>query len=325
MRCMRWLRSFELLLLITGLFGIACLARSIPKITSMRVCTSVTERPGEFKASGWTLQFDVGDTIYCVVKVDVSHDASRSSYDGVMRWYGPSGDLYYEHNYENLERGYIWSLWGSIDEASIAGEWRVTFSLRYATSKTVLFTVSGPPSAGELLFNPPNTNYHQPLPDLPSLPASPPSGAPPDVVVVGREQEPNESMQTANMLALDKLVQGEARYFSQAIYDQDWFEIYLPGTRTYWVEINAVSETSDWFSPEDFISLYYAGDVTLAIRFSSYSDRKRDTTHSTCDVVIPLTGPGKYYIVLSTHDFEHNLVYSLQVATTIPAWAEGKL
>ena len=87
------------------------------------------------------------------------------------------------------------------------------------------------------------------------------------------------------------------------------------------MEINAVGETSDCFSSEDFITLYYAGNVTVTIRFSSYLNQQRDTTHSTCDVVIPLTRPGKYYIALSTHDF----VYSLQVTTTIPAWAEGKL
>ncbi|MHA1813187.1 MAG: hypothetical protein ACTSYX_07110 [Candidatus Thorarchaeota archaeon] len=259
------------------------------------------------------------------MRVDVPHDSSRSSYDGIMRWYAPNGDLYYEHDYKDLDSDYIWSLWGSIDEANIAGEWRVTFSLCYATSRSVRFTVSGTSSADGLLLNPPSTDYQQPLFDLPNIPTIPPSSVPPSGAVIGREKEPNESIQTPNTLTLDERVQGEARYYSQAIYDQDWFEIDLPSTRTYWVEINAVGETSDWIAPEDFVTLYYAGNVTVTIRFSSHSNQQRDTTHSTCDVVIPLTGPGKYYIKLSTHDSEYNLVYSLQVRTTIPAWAEGKL
>jgi len=324
MRYIHWLRIAVGLLLITGLFAIGCVAGSVPKITSLRTCTSVTQRPSKFEASGWTMRFNVGDTVYCVVRVDVPHDASRSSYDGTMRWYSPNGDLYYEHDYKNLERGYIWSLRGSIDEASIAGEWRVTFSLRYATSRSVLFTVSGTSSADGPLFNPPSTGYQQPSLDLPSLEITPPSNVPPSAAVVGREQEPNESIHTANTLTLDERVQGEARYYLQAIYDQDWFEIYLPGTRTYWLEINAVGETSDWLSPVEFVSLYVRDD-TEKIGFSSYSSQKRNTESSTCDVVIPLTGPGRYYILLSTHDFEHNLVYSLQAVTTIPAWAEGKI
>ena len=73
----------------------------------MRTCTSVTERPSQFEASGWTMQFSVGDAVYSVVKVDVPYDASRSFYDATMKWYAPNGDLYYEHDYKNLERGYI--------------------------------------------------------------------------------------------------------------------------------------------------------------------------------------------------------------------------
>jgi len=324
MRHTYWLRIFTAFLLITGLFTIACVAGSVPKVTSMRTCTSVTQRPSQFEASGWTMRFNVGDTVYCVVKVDVPYDASRSSYDATIKWYTPNGDLYHEHDYKDLERGYIWSLWGSIDSANIAGQWRVTFSLRYATSRSVMFTVSGTSSADGPLFNPPSTDYQQPSLDLPSLPAAPPSSAPTLAVVVGREQEPNESIHTANTLTLDERVQGEMLYYSQAIYDQDWFSIYLPDTRKYWIEINAVGETSDWLSPANFVSLYVRNDAGK-IGFSSYSSQKRNTESSTCDVVIPLTGPGKYYILLSTHDFEHNLVYSLQVVTTIPAWAKGKI
>ncbi len=291
--------------LIMVLFVVAALASSVPKVTYMRTCTAVTERPSQFEASGWTMQLNVGDAVYCVVKVDVPYDASRRSYDATMKWYTPSGDLYYQHEYKNLERGYIWSLWGSIDSANLLGQWRVTFSLRFATSRSVSFTVGSSSSTNGSSF-------------------APPSSAPQSEPVVGRELEPNETITTANVLTLDKRVQGEAQYYSQAIYDQDWFEIYLPMARTYWVEVNAVGETSDWFSLEDFIDVY-TSDTTKAVRFSSYSSQKRGTAQSTCDVVIPLTGPGKYYILLSTHDFGHNLVYSLQVVTIIPAWAEGKI
>lgn len=292
--------------LIIWLFAAACVAGSVPKVIYMRTCTSITERPNQFEASGWTMQFGIGDTVYCVVKVDVPYDASRSSYDGTMKWYAPNGNLYYEHDYKDLGSGYIWSLWGSIDSANIPGQWRVTFSLRFATSRSVSFTVGGSSSTNGSLFTPPPSSAQQSEP------------------VVGREKEPNETIHTANTLALDKHVQGEAQYYSQAICDQDWFEVYLPRARTYWIEINAVGETSDWFSPEDFIELYTRDTGKLA-RFSSYSSQKRDTDKSTYDVVIPLTGPGKYYILLSTHDFGYNLVYSLQVTTTIPAWAEGKI
>ena len=65
--------------LIIGLFAVTSLAGSVPKITSMRTCTSITERPSQFKASGWTMQFNVGDAVYCVVKVDVPYNAPRRS------------------------------------------------------------------------------------------------------------------------------------------------------------------------------------------------------------------------------------------------------
>ena len=171
---------------IIWLFAVACLAGPVPKVTYMRTCTSVTERPSQFEASAWTMQFNVGDAVYCVVRIDVLHDSSRSSYDGIMRWYAPNGDLYYEHDYKDLDLGYIWSLWGSIDEVDVAGQWRVTFSLRYATSRSVLFTVSGTSSADGLLLNPPSTDYQQPLFHLPSLPATPPSSVPPSGAVIGR-------------------------------------------------------------------------------------------------------------------------------------------
>ena len=135
-------------------------------------------------------------SINCVVKVDVPYNASRSSYDATTKRYAPDGGLYHEHDYKDLNSGYIWSLWGSIDEADVVGQWRATFSLHYATSRSVRFTVSGISSADGLL-NPPSTDYQQPLPDLPSLPVTPPSSVPPSEAVIGREKEPNESIQTA--------------------------------------------------------------------------------------------------------------------------------
>ena len=63
MRQRRRLRTAAVFSLIIGLLVIACLAGSVPKIPSMRTCTSVTEGPSQFEASGWTIRFDVGDTL----------------------------------------------------------------------------------------------------------------------------------------------------------------------------------------------------------------------------------------------------------------------
>jgi len=284
-------------LLSIQLYG-AC--ASVPRITYMRTCSSVQERPSQFEASGWSMQFTAGDSVYCVIKADIPHDAAKRSYSATLRWYAPDGDLYYEHDYKDLDRGYIWSLWGSINSVDIPGQWRVTFSLRYAASRSVSFTVNAGPA--------------------PVQPAEPESIRP----VIGREMEPNDDVSNANVLTLAKRVQGEGRYYTDTICDDDWFTFTLPAVGKYWLEISAVAETSAWLSPRDFVSVYHT-DSTIAMDFSSYSRQERDEERSSCDAVIPLIGPGNYFVHISSCSCHYDLVYSLLLTTTIPSWAQGEI
>jgi len=312
---------------------------SRPKITYMRTCIRVIKGAAQFDASGWTASFNSGDTIYCVVKVDVPYDASNFSYDATMSWYTPNGDLYYEHDYDDLERGYIWSLWGSVYNASLAGEWRVVFSVTHGPKKSLVFTVGSTVPQDDLSISPPDIGLPPPaldLPDIGSQPTfppdfldylqpTPPAIEPPSVEpVIGREQEPNEGSETANLLKLDERVQGEVRFYSDEVYDQDWFRIRLANDREYWLEINAVGTTSSWLSPINFLKLYDGDRLDQPLSFSSQSNQEKREDHSTCDALVPIQGPGTFYILIQSQDCEHDIYYSLQIATSKPKAGEGE-
>lgn len=274
-----------------------------PTITYMRTCSEVIKGHGSepFEAKGWTSTFDIGDTVYCVVRVRIPYYASYYSYPATMTWRTPDGKIYRKHDW-SLRRGSEWYLWGWIEGVSQVGEWRVTFSLEHGPRKTITFTVKGI--------------------DL-SLPEEP-SGSMPSVPqpVKGREVEPNETAGTANLVTFDASIQGEARFYTQEIFDQDWFYIELSGDVDYWLEINAVGMTDQWLSPAMFLRLYKGSRLDAPLDYFSYSRQQKDEERSSCDVVVPLRGPGRYYIVVSAQECGFDIAYSLRVSTTRPEWTE---
>lgn len=290
------------------------LAGSQPEITEILTCK---ERPAQFEARGWTSSFTSEDeSVYCLARVAIPASASRRSYSASLKWYTPNGDLYYEHEYEDLKRGYTWALWGSIRvsgarAADLPGPWRVVLLVKFGPRKTQTFTITkaGIPSY-ELPFPPTG------LPEWPAL------GEPDQAPVAGREEEPNETSETANLLELDEGVQGETRFYSSEVYDQDWFRINLGSDRKYWLVINAVGTTSHWLSPNSFLRLYKGDWLSDPLSYSSYLRQEQNENRSTCDLVVPLQGPGTHYILISAQDCEHDVIYSLQVATTKPEWVE---
>ena len=168
----RFLLSLGLAVAIFSLLVCATHAGSSPEIMSMKTCTEVKEYPTYFDARGWTTSFHLGQTVYCVIKVGIPSDAPRDFYRGTLRWYKPNGDLYDEWKAEDLKRGYIWSLWASINlsttrASNLTGQWRVVFSLSPGPSKTLPFSV-GPASTedtSDLL----GLDVPSPTPKLPDL------------------------------------------------------------------------------------------------------------------------------------------------------------
>lgn len=303
-----------IVLLIVCLSAWAGWAGSQPEITQILTCR---EKPTRFEPRGWTSSFTSEDeSVYCLAEVSIPSSASRRSYDATLKWYAPDGELYYTHEYEDLKHGYTWSLWGSIHvsgarAADLTGPWRVVLSVKFGPSKSHTFTIKS---------SAPSTEAPSSLLDWP--PISQPA---PEEPVIGREDEPNETSQTANLLRLDEGVQGEARFYSNEVYDQDWFHINLGSDRKYWLVINAVGTTSQWLSPVSFLRLYKSDRLNDPLNFSSYSRQERGEERSTCDLVVLLQGPGTYYILISAQDCEHDVIYSLQVATTKPEWAEEEI
>ena len=287
------------------------LAGSQPEITEILMCR---EKPTEFEARGWTSSFTSEDeSIYCLAEVSIPSSASKRSYDATLKWYAPDSKLYYTHEYDDLKRGYTWSLWGSIHvsgarAAGLTGTWRVVLSVKFGPSKSHTFTIKS---------SAPSTKA--PSPPFDWSPISQPT---PEEPVIGREEEPNETSQTANLLRLNEGVQGEARFYSNTVYDQDWFRINLGSDRKYWLVINAIGTTSQWLSPASFLRLYKSDRLDDPLSFSSYSKQERSEERSICDLVVPLQGLATYYILISTRDCEHDVIYSLQVATTEPEWVE---
>ena len=298
-----------LVIVIAGALVWPVWATSQPEITEIVTCK---ERPTQFEPRGGTSLFTTDDEFaYCLAQVSIPASAARSSYSADLRWYSPDGKLYYEQKFTDLERGYTWALWGSIRiegarAATLPGFWRVELVVKYGPSKFQTFTITGVGGARGGAFNR--------LGQQPTL-----------TPTVGREQEPNETAQTANMLIVDKAVQGEVRFYSHTVYDQDWFRVRLDSNRKYWLVVTAVGMITDWLSPISFLSLYRGDDLNHSQVFSYYSQQKRGKEHSTCDTVIVIHGPGVYYISISSQSCEYDIAYSLKVTTTEPTWATGHI
>lgn len=278
---------------------------SEPEITYMRTCTGVVERATYFEGSGCTTSFSSEGEIHCVVKVDVPSDAKYDSYSATMRWYAPGGELYREEKWKDLKRGKIWSLCNSIQISGtgFGGQWRVMFSVRRGPTKSLAFTIQRAITTGEEV----------------SLPGRPQVEEP----ITGREQEPNDASGTANLLAFDEKVQGEVLFYSEDVYDQDWYRIELAGNEEYWLEVNAVGMTSQWLSPFSFLGVYaYQEAALVPMSLSWEAQQEVSEDRSLCDAVAPIQGPGTYYVFILAKDCEHDIYYSLQIATSKPEAAE---
>lgn len=142
---------------------------------------------------------------------------------------------------------------------------------------------------------------------------------------MGREEKLNETARTANVLALDKAVQGEVRFYSHTVYDQNWFRIRSDSNRKYWLVITAVGMTTDWLSPTGFLRLYRSDQLNHPQNFAYYSQQKRSKERSTCATVVVIHVSGVYYISISSQSCEYDIAYSLRVTATEPEWATGHI
>ncbi|MGC9530334.1 MAG: hypothetical protein ACP5G2_07010, partial [Candidatus Bipolaricaulaceae bacterium] len=194
--------------------------------------------------------------IYFIAKVRVPRDATWRAYRARLVWHSPDGSEFRVR--EDLERGYIWSLRDRLPvrgspAAGLPGTWRIVLSISFGPSRSTTFTLAGrsTSAAGD---------------DLPA------DSAP----VEGREREPNNTVATANLLTHGSPVQGELRYFSAAVYDQDWFVVRLAEGRRAWLEVNAVGSTSGWVTPRAFLhlSLGEGLDTMPVIRLQSRRERR---------------------------------------------------
>jgi len=318
-------RGLVFLMLIVCALAWAGWASSKPEITYMRTCQKVIERATSFEASGWISAFSEGNSVYCVVKLYIPFDSPQPSYSASLRWYTPAGELYSERKFDDLERkrgSARWSLWDSIENVNLAGYWRVTFSVQRGPTKTVAFSV-GSVAVSEPISPPPSAEAISRL----STPSPTPEQEPEEgeKAITGREQEPNDAAGAANLLAFDEKVQGEVLFYSEDVYDQDWYRIELAGNEEYWLEVNAVGMTSQWLSPFSFLGVYVyqeAALVPMSLPWEAQQEVSED--RSLCDAVAPIQGPGTYYIFILAKDCEHDIYYSLQIATSKPEVAEGE-
>lgn len=301
---MLWSPKVIFALLLVGIAGDSLALAGRPEILELRTCREVKETPYSFEARGWTSSFTAEDAfVYCVAKVRIPGDASWSAYRAQMVWYSPDGSEFRTDEFKDLERGYTWSLWGRLPirgapAASLLGAWKVVFSVTYGPSRSTTFTLSSStkPDDGERL--------------------------PSSVQVEGREQEPNDTAETANRLSLKTPVQGEIRHFSEKVFDQDWFVIQVSRGQRAWLVINVVGTTSLWVSPHCFLRLYLGEELERPGLIRWESRQERGEERSTCDVALPLDGPGMFYVRLSAKDCGYDLAYRIELDTVPPAWLE---
>jgi len=302
-------KKMGLIVLLTAAMALAGWAAR-PQILEFKTCRQIRETPTSFQPSGWTSSFTTEDEyVYCVVKVRIPRNASRRKYDAKLIWYTPTGSVFKEDTFEDLERGYIWSLRGEMRirgtvAASLLGEWQLKFMVSYGPQRTITFTISSPNTGPQ---------HRAPTQGQSQLPVQ-------SSFVKGRELEPNDTPDTANRLALNTPVQGELKYFSQKVYDQDWFMVTVPAGESLWLVINAVGETPFWVSPACFLWLYMGEDLKPPGLLHWESQQQRGEEVSTCELALQLEGAATYFIKLDVRQCRYNLAYAITVADAPPGW-----
>lgn len=247
------MRRMAFVAIALGMLSWAGVAQSVkPEVLYMRLCENpITHRPTEFLCETWSTTFSTSiEELYCVVQVGIPLGTKRSSYKAYITWYTPGGEVYHRNEYEGLKQGYIWSLLSRIAvrdtrAATLPGTWRVIFSIPGEVTKILFFTLK-PEEAGAPIPSPPPARH-----------AAEP--------IKGREREPNDAPETANLLPSNELIQGEAKHFTALVYDDDWFEI-TPPEGDYRILLTLVGSPDELSTPE--------GHVLWPVKLFSAHDTK---------------------------------------------------
>jgi len=315
-------QQFAKSLLLFGMvlsLGITANASVSCEVEEMVFCKGIHEWEHRYQPLDRTTTFSPEDQyVYCFLKIH-----AEKAVDVTVKWTAPSGELYHTHSYE-LEappRGYFttWSLRPRLAingsrAASLTGTWKVRVSLSPGFGKTKEFDIVGQPSIE--------------LPPPPIFPTPSPAQPPPEEPIEGREEEPNDSLKSANLIETDSLIQGETYYHSPQLFDQDWFEAVLPLNQTYWVCVNYIGSRALFVQDA-------TGDLKLSLPYAVFEEHNLDhaiggalhqqyTTNYETDTVdcmsaFEVRGPGIFYIRIFSE--LSDLVYSLRVMPALPDWA----
>ena len=186
-------RQFTGLLVLFGVLlslGIGASAAVSCKVEQMVFCKGIHEWEHKYQPLDRTTTFSPDDQyVYCFLKIH-----AEEAVDVTVKWTTPSGGLYYTHTYE-LEAprpGYYttWSLRPRLAingarAAGLTGTWSVRVSLSSGFGKRGEFDIIGPAPIEPTL-----------PPALPTTPSNEQSSEEP---IEGREEEPNDSLKSANL------------------------------------------------------------------------------------------------------------------------------
>lgn len=135
-------------------------------------------------------------------------------------------------------------------------------------------------------------------------------------------------MKTANLIGIDNLIQGETYYRSSMLFDQDWFDVLLPSSQSYWICVSYMGSRA-LFVLDD------TGDLKLDLPYEVFEEHGLDHTISgtfhqqyttdyekdtvDCMSAFEVRGPSVFYIRIFSE--RSDLVYSVRVMTSLPDWA----
>ena len=143
-----------------------------------------------------------------------------------------------------------------------------------------------------------------------------------------REREPNDSPATANVLRLDTEVQGETKYYSADVHDEDWFAITLLERRTYWFNLYfadsgdlLAADTTGDSKIEPLLHIFRQTDLTRSLggRVMARTDHFQKENKVVGALSQPVEGPGDYYVRICSE--RTDLAYNVEITTEQPEWA----
>ena len=305
--------EFVVLIGVMFAFGIGVYASTSCEVEEMVFCKDIHEWEHRYQPLDRTTTFSPDDQyVYCFVEIH-----AEEATDVTVKWTTPSGELYHTDSYE-LGGHTIWSLKPRLAihgtrVASLTGTWKVRVSLSRGFGKTRQFKITGQPS---IEFSPPAV-----------VPTPFPMQLSEEKPIQGREEEPNDSLKSANLTDVNSLIQGETYYHSAQLFDQDWFKIVLPLNKSYWV-------CMDYFGTRSLFVQDATGDLKLDLPYKVFeehdlnhailgafhqhytTDYEKDTVD--CMSAFEVCGPGVFYIRIFSE--RSDLVYSVRVGTSLPDW-----